>query len=134
MKKCRFYQEEVQFLGYVVSSQGILIQEEKTDALKAWPKPKSVQNIQLFIGFTNFYWHFIEGFNKITAPLTLILKTSLQLANALLATGLDNIEVVGSSGRNDRKSAKSDFTKPVRKVEESSFLTPDTRRVFTQLR
>ena len=42
LKKCRFYQEEARFLGYVVSSQGIRIEEKRIEAVKAWPEPKSV--------------------------------------------------------------------------------------------
>ena len=42
LKKCRFHQEEVRFLGYVVSSQGIRMEEEKIDAVKAWPEPKLI--------------------------------------------------------------------------------------------
>ena len=63
-----------------------------------------------------------------------MLKTSSLLANALLATGVDDNEVVGSSGRNNGKLAKSDFIKPMRKVEEPSFLTLDTRKAFIQLK
>ena len=63
-----------------------------------------------------------------------MLKTSPQPAGALAATGIDDIKIVGSSDRNKKKSAKSDFTKPVRGAEEPSFLTPDARRAFTQLR
>ena len=59
LKKCRFHQEKVRFLGYIVSSQGIRMEEERIDAVKAWPEPKSIQDIQVFIGFTNFYRHFI---------------------------------------------------------------------------
>ena len=110
------------------------MEEEKIDAVKAWNELKLVQDIQVFIGFANFYWRFIQGFTKITAPLTSMLKTSFQLADALPATGIDNSEVVGSSSGNEGKSAKSDFTKPVRRAEEPSFLTPDARRAFTQLR
>ena len=58
-------------------------------------------------------------------------KTSPLLVSAILANGIDNSKVVGSSGGNDKKSAKSDFTKPVRRAEESSFLTPNTRQAFT---
>ena len=134
LKKCRFHQEEVRFLGYVVSSQGIRMEEERIDAVKAWPEPKSIRDIQVFIGFANFYRRFIQGFSKIAAPLTSMLKTSPQPAGALPATAVDDSEVVGSSGGNERKSAKSDFTKPVRGAEEPSFLTPDARRAFTQLR
>ena len=110
------------------------MEEERIDAVKAWPEPKSIRDIQLFIGFANFYRRFIQGFSKITAPLTSILKTSPQPAGALPATAVDDSEVIGSSGGNEGKSAKSDFTKPVRGAEEPSFLTPNARRAFTQLR
>ena len=42
LKKYRFHQEEVHLIGYVVSSQEIYMKEEKIDAVKAWPEPKSV--------------------------------------------------------------------------------------------
>ena len=61
-----------------------------------------------------------------------MLKTSTQLASALLATSVDNSKVVGSSARNDKKSAKSNFTKLVCRVEEFDFLSSDTSQVFTQ--
>ena len=76
LKKCRFHQDEVRFLGYVVSAQGIQMEEERIEAVKNWPEPKSVRDIQVFIGFANFYRRFIQGFSKIAAPLTSMLKTS----------------------------------------------------------
>ena len=62
------------------------------------------------------------------------MKTSPQPAGALPATAVDDSEVVGNSGGNEGKLAKSDFTKPVHEVEEPSFLTLDARQAFTQLR
>ena len=59
LKKCRFHQEEVRFLGYVVSSKGIRMEDERIEAVKQWPEPQSVQDIQVFLGFANFYWQFI---------------------------------------------------------------------------
>ena len=134
LKKCHFHQEEVHFLGYVVFSQGICIEEEKINAIKAWPEPKWVRDIQVFIGFTNFYRRFIQGLSKITAPLTSMLKMSLQSAGTLPVTVVDDSEIVRSSGRNKRKSAKSNFTKPMRGAEEPSFLTLNARHAFTQLK
>ena len=110
------------------------MEEEKIIAVKAWHEPKLVRDIQVFIKFANFYRRFIQGFSKIAALLTSMLKISLQLAGALPATGVDNSKVVGSSGGNDGKSAKSDFTKPICRAEEPSFLTFDARQTFTQLR
>ena len=60
-----------------------------------------------------------------------MLKTSSQPAGTLSVTGVNDSKVIRSSDRNDGKSAKSDFTKPVRKVEEPSFLTLDVRQAFT---
>ena len=110
------------------------MEEERIDAVKALPEPKSIRDIQVFIRFANFYRRFIQGFSKIAAPLTSMLKTSPQPAGALPATAVDDSEVVGSSGGNEGKSAKSDFTKPVREAEEPSFLALDARQAFTQLR
>ena len=131
LKKCCFHQKEIRFLGYVISSQGIRIEEKRIDVVKALPEPKSVQDIQVFIGFANFYQRFIQGFSKITAPLTSMLKKSPELAGALPATAIDNSKVIRSSGGNEGKSAKSDFTKRICGAEEPSFLTSDTRQAFT---
>ena len=45
LKKCRFYKDKVQFLGYVISSQDIQMEDERIEVVKNWPKQKSVQNI-----------------------------------------------------------------------------------------
>ena len=63
-----------------------------------------------------------------------MLKKISQPAGTLSATSFDNSKVVGSNNRNDRKLAKFDFTKLMYEAEEFSFLTPDTRRAFIQLR
>lgn len=44
--------------------------------MKTWAKPKSIRNIQVFLGFANFYQQFIQEFNRITVPLTLIFQTT----------------------------------------------------------
>ena len=55
LKKCRFYQDEVRFLGYVVSSKGIRKEDKQIEAVKQWPEPQSVRDIQVFLGFAKFY-------------------------------------------------------------------------------
>ena len=55
LKKCCFQKDEVRFLGYVVSAQGVRIEKEQIEVVKNWPKPESMRNIQVFLGFTNFY-------------------------------------------------------------------------------
>ncbi len=55
LKKCRFHWDEVKFLGYIVSYQGIRIEEKRIKAVRNWLKPQSVRDIQVFLGFANFY-------------------------------------------------------------------------------
>ena len=55
LKKYRFHKNEVQSLGYIVSSQDIRIEDKIIEAVTNWPEPKSMQNIQVFISFANFY-------------------------------------------------------------------------------
>ena len=76
LKKCCFHQDEVRFLGFVILAQGISMEEEKIQAVKTWPEPKSIRDIQVFLGFANFYQRFIQGFSKIAAPVTSMLKTT----------------------------------------------------------
>ena len=74
LKKCRFHQNEVRFLGYIVLAQGVEMEDERIEALRNWPEPKSVRDIQVFLGFANFYRCFIQGFSKIARPLTSMLR------------------------------------------------------------
>ena len=76
LKKYCFHQDEVYFLGYVVSSKDISIEAERIEEVKEWPEPKSVQDIHVFLGFANFYWRFIQDFNRIAALLISMLKTT----------------------------------------------------------
>ena len=74
LKKCHFDKDKVRFLGYVVSAQGVKIEEESIDVVKNWPESKSIYDIQVFLGFAHFYCCFIQGFSTIAALLTLMLR------------------------------------------------------------
>ena len=52
------------------------MKDKRIEAVKQWPKPQLVRDIQVFLRFTNFCWRFIQGFSLIAAPLTSMLKTS----------------------------------------------------------
>ena len=81
LKKCRFHQNEVCFLRYIVSAQRVQIEDERIEVIRNWFEPKSMRDIQVFFGFANFYWRFIQGFSKIARPLTLMLKTNQSAKN-----------------------------------------------------
>ena len=69
-KKCVFHQRTVDFLGYVVSPNGLSMDPAKTSVIAAWPTPKSVKEVQSFLGFANFYRRFIFQYSAIAKPLT----------------------------------------------------------------
>ncbi len=82
LKKCRFYQDEVRFLGYIVSHHGIQIEEKQIKAVHDWSEPQSLRDIQVFLGFANFYYRFIQRFSRLAASLTSMLKTALPVGPA----------------------------------------------------
>ncbi len=63
------------------------MEEEKIEAVKTWPEPQLVRDIQVFLGFANFYKRFIRNFNRIVAPLTSMLRTTNDEALSIQATG-----------------------------------------------
>ena len=67
--KCEFHKKETEYLGYIISEEGIKADPVKTQAIWDWTAPKTKKEIQCFLGFCNFYRRFIEGFSRIAKPL-----------------------------------------------------------------
>jgi hypothetical protein len=76
-KKCNFCMEKFVFLGYVVSTTGIEVDEEKVKAIKKWPTPKSITEVRSFQGLASFYRCFVKDFSTLAAPLTEVIKKNV---------------------------------------------------------
>nr|CAE01541.2 OSJNBa0033G05.1 [Oryza sativa Japonica Group]CAE05974.2 OSJNBa0063C18.15 [Oryza sativa Japonica Group] len=72
--KCEFWLDRVAFLGHVISSNGVEVDPSKVEAVLAWNPPKNVSEIRSFLGLARYYRRFIEGFSKLTRPMTELLK------------------------------------------------------------
>jgi hypothetical protein len=72
--RCDFYQKKIQYLGHVISEEGIAVDPEKIRSIMEWPIPKDVADIWSFMGITGYYHRFIEGFSKISYPITSLQK------------------------------------------------------------
>ena len=72
--KCEFWLKKVHFLGHIVSKEGISVDPAKIEAVSAWPVPKNVTEIRSFLGLAGYYRRFVEGFSRLAAPLTALIK------------------------------------------------------------
>ncbi|UYV69952.1 hypothetical protein LAZ67_7001313 [Cordylochernes scorpioides] len=72
--KCLFGSTRIKILGHVVDKDGIQPDSEKVEAIKKFPVPKSVCDIQSYLGLCSYYRRFIKNFSKIAAPLEILLK------------------------------------------------------------
>jgi hypothetical protein len=76
-KKCTFCMENVVFLGYVVGTKGIEVDEERVKAIQEWPTPKGITEVRSFHSLASFYRRFVKDFCTIAAPLTEIIKKNV---------------------------------------------------------
>ncbi|CAI7802329.1 unnamed protein product [Closterium sp. NIES-54] len=70
LSKCTFARSSIGFLGHVISSQGIAMDPAKAHCLADWPAPRTVAELQSFIGLAKYYRKFIFNFSHICTPLT----------------------------------------------------------------
>src|SRR5579863_7951642 len=68
-EKCHFRVTEVDFLGMIVSHNGIKMDPEKVNAILKWPEPTNVKQVRAFLGPCNFYRRFIKDYAIISRPM-----------------------------------------------------------------
>ena len=61
LKKSLFHVDTVEFFGYTVGKAGVTMSEKKVESILNWQAPRSVKDVQILIGFANFYRRFIKN-------------------------------------------------------------------------
>jgi hypothetical protein len=72
--KCKFWLDQVEFHGHVISKEGIAVNPSKVQSVLDLQAPTNVKEIRGFLGMVGYYQRFIEGFSKIAGPMTKLLR------------------------------------------------------------
>ncbi|KAL2097871.1 hypothetical protein ACEWY4_007078 [Coilia grayii] len=115
--KCSLLRSSVQFLGHVVTREGVAPDPEKVAAVQSWKAPTSVTELRGFLGFVGYYRRFIEGFSRIAAPLHgLLVGISPKQKKAHLGPWTAACELAFNTLKDKLTSAPvlafADFTRP----------------------
>ncbi|KAL5505541.1 hypothetical protein EMCRGX_G006991 [Ephydatia muelleri] len=81
VSKCRFAQAKVQYLGHVVSAQGVEPDPAKIQAVATYPVPRNVKELRQFLGLSNYYRRFVQDYSRIAGPLFKLTQKSVRQYN-----------------------------------------------------
>lgn len=109
--KCEWHTKTTEFLGYIISPDGISIDPSRVKTVQEWPEPRTVRDIRVFIGFMNYYRRFIQGFSRLALPLTKLTQKGPLSARGGLSQRREEGQPldIGEEGTKAFKALKSAF-------------------------
>lgn len=72
--KCTFGATTIEYLGHLISADGVRTDPKKIQAIQNWPTPGNQKQLRSFLGLANYYRRFIKGYNILSKPLTILLQ------------------------------------------------------------
>ena len=76
-KKCSFVKQRVEYLGHVVTPEGISPNPDKVRVVQEFPTPTNLKELRSFLGLANYYRRFVRGFSNIANPLNALTKKNV---------------------------------------------------------
>lgn len=119
LNKSEFMQKETQFLGHIMTPAGIKPNPQKIETIKNFPIPKTIKEIQSFLGLTGYYRKFIDSYANIIKPMTLCLKkgTKVDIENKDYKESFQRLKNLMSDNLLNRHP---DFSKPFTLTTDAS--------------
>ena len=91
--KCEFFKTKIACLGHIILAKGIEMDPKKIKAIQDWTCPKTVTDVRSFLGFTNYYRLFINGYAKVAKPLNVLVSDENANHKKALVEWMDECQV-----------------------------------------
>jgi transposase InsO family protein len=118
LSKCQFQLREVNYLGHIIGADGVKPDPAKTQVVRDWPAPQNKSQLRSFVGLATWFRKFIQGFSKLTQPLTALFHDKVPWHwSPECQHAFDSIKAALTSAP---VLALPDFTKPFRVICDAS--------------
>ena len=127
LSKCDFNRSELKFLGHIVGRGGLSVDPDKVAVVATWPQPRTLKQLQGFLGLANYFRRFIQGYSTLAAPLTSMTGDQAKsftwerdwVADSPIKLAFEGIKLALSTAP---VLALPDFSKPFQVMTDASLL------------